>query len=152
MNLAVDSNAARKPFPLWGTCQDFQEPIQLGSGAVEPSIMNRTSGTEGLLVPLDFTGAGRASSRIMANASASVVNALSSLPITVNLHSFGVYTSVVEALHGFFEVVASNTDDAGTKNDCDPFTVHGEKNSFEWDQGRSPRSTDSKQAGAVFRW
>jgi gamma-glutamyl hydrolase len=110
--------------------------------------MNKTSGTEGLLVPLDFTDAGRTSSRIMAKAPAAVANALSTLPITVNLHSYGIYTSVVEGkgskLHDYFSVVASNTDADGTKfvslieaRDF-PFygsQFHGEKNSFEWDQG-----------------
>jgi gamma-glutamyl hydrolase len=180
MQLAQRANDAGDVFPVWGTCQGFQQLVQFGSGAMEPSVIKPTAGacfasrvlqalvltlptpttghityfpwsatlagTEGLIVPVNFTRAGRAS-QLMSPAPTGVLHALSTQPVTINLHHYGAHAATVEqagsALHAFFEVVATNVDGAGTEfvslvqSRAYPFygaQFHPEKNAFEWDQ------------------
>ena len=162
--LAKAANDDGDVFPMWGTCQGFQQLAQFGSGQMEPSVLHRTAGTEGLLVPVNFTDYGRTSSHLMQNAPASVKQTLESVPVTINLHHYSVLTSVVEApgsaLHNFFSVVANNIDANGTKFVSMiearhyPFygtQFHGEKNAFEWEQGWEGNDTakQAHSAGAV---
>jgi gamma-glutamyl hydrolase len=119
MQLAMEANDAGDIFPIWGTCQGFQQLVQFGSGQMEPSILHRTPGTEGLIVPLNFTGFGLNSSRLIGEAPFSVKESLKSLSITINLHHYSVMTDTVERsgskLNDFFSVVASNYDSSRGK-------------------------------------
>jgi len=75
------------PLPIWGTCQGFQLLSVLA--AANPKVVVRTYGTEGLIVPVNFTAAAR-SSRLFAGASAEVLEAYTRERSTVNLHKWGV--------------------------------------------------------------
>jgi gamma-glutamyl hydrolase len=156
---AVNDNGDH--FPMWGTCMGFQQIVQFGSGQIEPSVIQKTSGTEDLLVAVNFTDFGISSSRIMGNASASVKHTLRTQPVTINLHHYSAYTSTVEnpgsKLHEFFSVVANNYDSQGTKFVSMiearkyPFygtQFHGEKNAYEWSQGWEKNDTAKEAHGA----
>ena len=153
LTMAKQANDAGNFFPVWGTCQGHEQLAQFGSGTMEPSILNRTQGTEGMIVPLNVTHAGL-SSRLLRDAPSQVITALQHEPITVNLHSFSALASRIEhagsATHAFFEVVASNRDARG-KEFVSLFEArqypfygsqfHPEKNAFEWNQSWEVNNT-----------
>ena len=153
LTMAKQANDAGKFFPVWGTCQGHEQLAQFGSGAMEPSILNRTQGTEGLIVALNLTHAGL-SSRLLREAPSHIVTALQHNPITVNLHSFSALASRIEhvgsATHAFFRVVGTNQDVHG-KEFVSLFEArqypfygsqfHPEKNAFEWNQSWEDNNT-----------
>ena len=78
----------RAQFPVWGTCQGFQQLAQYaatGTG-MHPSILHRTGNdTDGVALNLDFVGDPRKTSRMFADAPPSVITTLATKPVTLNL-------------------------------------------------------------------
>jgi gamma-glutamyl hydrolase len=147
LRMAQAANDAGDFFPVWGTCQGHEQLAQVGSGQQEPSILKPTAGTEGLIVPLNFTEHA-SSSRLLSAASAEVMSTLSKHKVTINLHSLGALAADMtrsgSAEAAFYRVLATNTNSAGSEfvslmeGRAYPFYTsqfHGEKNAFEWNQG-----------------
>eukprot|EP01049_Picozoa_sp_SAG25_P016131 SAG25_NODE_3562_length_1040_cov_0.857598_2_plen_133_part_01 len=84
---------AAQDFPVWGTCQGFQQLAQYaatGTG-MHPSVLHRTgNATDGVALPLDFVADVRKATRMFASAPATVVSTLGSKPVTLNLHHYSL--------------------------------------------------------------
>ena len=154
LSMAKAANDAGTHFPIWGTCQGHEQLAQFATGAPEPSVLRRTIGTEGMIVPLNVTRAGAATSRLLGSAPASVRATLQQAPVTVHLHSFSALASRIErtnsSTHAFFKVVATNRDARGVEfvslmeGRHYPFygsQFHPEKNAFEWNQSWEANNT-----------
>lgn len=139
---------AAQDFPVWGTCQGFQQLAQYaatGTG-MHPSVLHRTGNdTDGIALSLDFVGDVRASTRMFAAAPASVLSTLASKPVTLNLHHYSLLANESKlhpSIDSYFRVIATNTVNDNTfvslmEGKRLPFYAsqfHGEKNAFEWDQ------------------
>lgn len=160
--LEMAANSDSK-FPVWGTCQGFQQLNQYGSGGMEPSILHRTD-SEDLLLPL-IMGPAAAGSRMLAGAPAIVLEALENDPITVNLHHYSVLANESK-LHPrmatTFTPLATNKDRNGVEfvSMMEGITLpfygtqfHPEKNAYEWDQGwcngTIPGVNAARSSGAI---
>lgn len=132
-------------FPLHGTCQGFQVLALLV--AQDQSVLEYSAfDSEGLVLPLDISWDGHHSSRIFSAITApdSVVNTLSTVNSTINLHHDGVPVWRFEAntkLAGFFILVSTNFDRVGKAFVSTveawnyPITAtqwHPERNAGEW--------------------
>ena len=139
--------AAAGDFPVWGTCQGFQQLAQYGATGtgMHPDVLTKTGNkTDGIALPLDFAGDPR-DARVLADAPQAVLDTLGHAPITLNLHHYSVLanaTTLHPALATIFRVVATNTVGGDTfislmEGQTLPWYAsqfHPEKNAFEWDQ------------------
>lgn len=138
---------AQGDFPVWGTCQGFQQLCQYADGTMSPSVLHYTgNATEGIAVPLNLTAfASSGRSRMLRNAPPSVIATLTTAPVTLNLHHYSVLAnkSLHPRMQSFFDVLATNVIEGGpeiltlveAKNV--PFygaQFHAEKNAYEFDQ------------------
>jgi len=142
LSLILEMNKKADYFPLWGTCQGFQQVAIYFAN--DPSVLISRP-LINTLAPVNFTQDPILSS-ILNQAPDSVVGAFQYENITVNNHNYGVDPKSFqtnEYLLNNFTVLATNLDSNG-----DPFVAlveglgfpvygnqfHPEKNSFEWSQ------------------
>ncbi|KAI4871875.1 hypothetical protein NFI96_003792 [Prochilodus magdalenae] len=136
--LAIKANDAGDYFPIWGTCQGFQQLTVLTSNKNLLTLTN----TKAVALPLAF-GQGAQSSRLFKSFPKDLLLSLSSENITANFHSWSLsvqnYTRNAK-LKRFYKVLTTNTD--GRKEFIStmeayryPFYAvqwHPEKSPFEW--------------------
>lgn len=133
-------------FPVWGTCQGFQQLAQFSSGAMDPSVLHYTgNATEGIALSLNYTDQ-VPESRLLGSAPASVVTTLGTEAVTLNLHHYSLLANESKlhpSIASFWRVLATNTVEGGPEfvslmeGRELPFYAsqfHGEKNAFEFDQ------------------
>ncbi|MBN3305831.1 gamma-glutamyl hydrolase [Amia ocellicauda] len=137
-DLAIKANDASDYFPIWGTCQGFQELTVLTSSK---NLLTQTN-TKAVALPLTFTPAAQ-NSRLFSGFPKDLMEALATENITSNFHSWSLtlqnYTRNVK-LKKFYKVLSTNTD--GQKHFIStmeanwyPFYAvqwHPEKSQFEW--------------------
>ena len=153
----LTSHAAGDQYPIWGTCDGFEWLMQIG--ADDDSVLTGGFDSENMSLPLNLTSFAKAS-RLFADASSmpiqgsmgadgkrrSVLQALSTLPITLNNHEQGVTPSdyARSSLVDTFDILATNVDRKGrqfisvVEGKSVPVWAtqfHPEKNIFE--QGRA---------------
>ncbi|XP_047203868.1 zgc:171566 [Girardinichthys multiradiatus] len=137
-NLALKANDAGDYFPIWGTCQGFQ---QLSVLTARKNLLTLTK-TKAVALPLILTPAAQ-SSRLFRNFPKDVLQSLANENITSNFHSWSLsiqnYTRNAK-LKRFYRVLSTNSD--GEKEFIStmeayryPFYAvqwHPEKSPFEW--------------------
>ncbi|KAM4583424.1 gamma-glutamyl hydrolase isoform 1-T2 [Fundulus diaphanus] len=137
-NLALKANDAGDYFPIWGTCQGFQ---QLSVLTARKNLLTLTK-TKAVALPLILTPAAQ-SSRLFRNFPKDVLQSLVNENITSNFHSWSLsmqnYTRNAK-LKRFYRVLSTNSD--GEKEFIStmeayryPFYAvqwHPEKSPFEW--------------------
>lgn len=136
--LAIKANDAADYFPIWGTCQGFQQLTVLTSSKNLLTLTN----TKAVALPLVFTQ-GAQNSRLFKSFPKDLLLALSEENITSNFHSWSLslqnYTRNAK-LKRFYKVLSTNSD--GRKEFIStmeayryPFYAvqwHPEKSPFEW--------------------
>ncbi|XP_066527797.1 zgc:171566 [Hoplias malabaricus] len=136
--LAIKANDAADYFPIWGTCQGFQQLTVLTSNK---NLLTSTN-TKAVALPLVFSQ-GSQNSRLFKSFPKDLFLALSEENITSNFHSWSLsvqnYTRNAK-LKRFYKVLSTNTD--GKKEFIStmeayryPFYAvqwHPEKSPFEW--------------------
>uniref|UniRef100_A0A8C2PY29 folate gamma-glutamyl hydrolase n=1 Tax=Cyprinus carpio TaxID=7962 RepID=A0A8C2PY29_CYPCA len=136
--LAIKANDASDYFPIWGTCQGFQQLTVLTSNK---NLLTLTD-TKAVALPLTFSP-GAQNSRLFKKFPKDVLQSLSEENITSNFHSWSLsiqnYSSNAK-LKRFYRVLTTNTD--GKKEFIStmeayqyPFYAvqwHPEKSPFEW--------------------
>ncbi|KYQ88154.1 peptidase C26 family protein [Tieghemostelium lacteum] len=140
-NLAIKANDNGDYFPIHGTCMGFQELTLLAANDFNGILTFFNS--ENYTVPLNFTS-GYLNSEIFSNAPQEFLTYLSTLPITMNNHQYGVSPSTfesTEALTEFFNVLSTNVDRDGntfiSTIEAKNYPIfgtqfHPEKPIFEW--------------------
>ncbi|XP_019716078.1 gamma-glutamyl hydrolase [Hippocampus comes] len=136
--LALKANNAGDYFPIWGTCQGFQQLTLL---TADRNLLTVTD-TRSAALPLNFT-ADSSSSRLFRNFPADLMRSLSEDNITANFHSWSLSLQNFSRngkLKRFYKVLSTNTD--GTTDFIStmearhyPFYAvqwHPEKSPFEW--------------------
>ncbi|XP_061788415.1 gamma-glutamyl hydrolase [Nerophis lumbriciformis] len=137
-NLALKANDDHDHFPIWGTCQGFQ---QLSVLTANKNLLTLTD-TKGVVLPLTFTP-DASSSRLFRNFPEDLMDSLAEENITSNFHSWSLSLqnfSQNAKLKKFYKVLSTNTD--GKKDFIStmeaynyPFYAvqwHPEKTPFEW--------------------
>ncbi|XP_071350909.1 gamma-glutamyl hydrolase [Trachinotus anak] len=137
-NLALKANNAGDYFPLWGTCQGFQ---QLSVLTANKNLLTLTD-TKAVALPLTFTPAAQ-SSRLFQSFPKDLLQSLAEENITSNFHSWSLSIqnySRNAKLKRFYRVLSTNND--GKKEFIStmeayryPFYAvqwHPEKSPFEW--------------------
>jgi len=140
-NYTLWANSHNDYFPLWGTCQGFEQISVLASQ--DSSILSYPYDSENYSIPLNFTSAA-SSSKLFGAAGKTIMNILTSEAVTMNNHQYGVAPAKFAAnpyLPKMFNVLSTNVDRKGitfisTMEAFDmPITGsqwHPEKNAFEW--------------------
>lgn len=137
-NLALKANDGGDYFPIWGTCQGFQQLTVLTSNR---NLLTLTD-TKNVALPLKFTTAAH-SSRMFQHFPKDLMQALAEENITSNFHKWSLslqnYTRNAK-LKRFYRVLSTNSD--GKKEFIStmeanryPFYAvqwHPEKSPFEW--------------------
>ncbi|XP_036387761.1 zgc:171566 [Megalops cyprinoides] len=137
-DLAIKANDAADYFPIWGTCQGFQQLTVLTSSK---NLLTLTD-TKAVALPLTFTPAVQ-NSRMFRSFPKDLLQSLAEENITSNFHSWSItlqnFTRNVK-LKRFYKVLSTNTD--GKKEFIStmeayryPFYAvqwHPEKSPFEW--------------------
>lgn len=137
-NLALKANDAGDYFPIWGTCQGFQ---QLSVLTANKNLLTLTD-TKAVALPLTLTPAAQ-SSRLFRSFPKDLLQSLADENITPNFHSWSLsmqnYTRNSK-LKRFYKVLSTNND--GKKEFIStmeavryPFYAvqwHPEKSPFEW--------------------
>lgn len=148
LDMAAAANRAGDVFAVHGICQGFQQINQWAAGGLSSkSVMTKTD-AEDLLLPLQAPQGAAwppADSWLLQNATQDVLEALATMKTTVNLHHYGISTSLYSpggALdNGVLRQVAINHDRVGkpfvslVEGKQLPFTgsqYHPEKNAFEF--------------------
>jgi len=142
LSLVMEINMKADYFPLWATCQGFQQISIYTAG--DPNVLVKRD-AENVLFPLNFTEDATIS-RTFSQASDDTWAALTYENITINSHQYGVdptsYTNN-QFLYNNFSVLATNMDVNGEEFvsfvEGRSFPIYGsqfhpEKNAFEWDQ------------------
>ncbi|XP_029007627.1 zgc:171566 [Betta splendens] len=137
-NLALKANDAGDYFPVWGTCQGFQ---QLSVLTCNKNLLTLTD-TRAVALPLTLTPAAQ-SSRLFRSFPKDLLQSLAEENITSNFHKWSLSTqnySRNAKLKRFYKVLSTNTD--GKKEFIStmeayryPFYAvqwHPEKSPFEW--------------------
>ncbi|XP_051551324.1 zgc:171566 [Myxocyprinus asiaticus] len=136
--LAIKANDASDYFPIWGTCQGFQQLTVLTSN----KNMLTLTDTKALALPLTFSS-GAQNSRLFKRFPKDLLQSLTDENITSNFHSWSLslqnYSSNAK-LKRFYRVLTTNTD--GKREFIStmeayryPFYAvqwHPEKSPFEW--------------------
>ncbi|KAJ8371508.1 hypothetical protein AAFF_G00307870 [Aldrovandia affinis] len=137
-DLAIKANDASDYFPIWGTCQGFQQLTVLTSSK---NLLTLTD-TKAVALPLTFTPAAQ-NSRLLKTFPKDLLQSLSAENITSNFHSWSLslqnFTRNVK-LKRFYKVLSINTDSkkefiSTMEAYRYPFYAvqwHPEKSPFEW--------------------
>jgi len=136
----INANDNGDYFPLWGTCQGFEQICQIVANNF--SVLSHFC-AENYTVPLNFTEAA-SNSILFTNISQNIFKALATQPITMNDHKYGVSPKSWEEnkqLASFFTVLSYNNDRDGNtfvssmeSNNYPIYATqfHPEKPLFEW--------------------
>uniref|UniRef100_UPI0037E70476 gamma-glutamyl hydrolase n=1 Tax=Semicossyphus pulcher TaxID=241346 RepID=UPI0037E70476 len=137
-DLALKANDAGDFFPIWGTCQGFQQLTVL---TAKKNLLTLTD-TKSVALPLDFTSAAN-SSRLFQSFPKDLMQSLCNENITSNFHSWSLSMknySQNYKLRKFYRILSTNTD--GKREFIStmeakhyPFYAvqwHPEKSPFEW--------------------
>uniref|UniRef100_A0A8D2ZI73 folate gamma-glutamyl hydrolase n=2 Tax=Scophthalmus maximus TaxID=52904 RepID=A0A8D2ZI73_SCOMX len=137
-NLALRANDARDYFPIWGTCQGFQ---QLSFFTAKENLLTLTD-TRAVALPLNFTRMSH-SSRLFRSFPKDLLQTLAEENITSNFHRWSLSTQNYSRntnLKRFYKILSTNND--GKKEFIStmeayryPFYAvqwHPEKSPFEW--------------------
>lgn len=137
-NLALKGNDAGDYFPIWGTCQGFQQLTVL---TANKNLLTLTD-TKAVALPLTLTSVAP-SSRLFRNFPKDLLRSLASENITANFHSWSLSMqnySRNAKLRRFYKILSTNSD--GKKEFIStmeanhyPFYAvqwHPEKSPFEW--------------------
>lgn len=136
--LALKANEAEDYFPLWGTCQGFQQLTVL---TANKNLLTNTD-TEAVALPLTFTQAPQ-TSRLFRHFPKNLLQSLSQENITGNFHFWSLSLqnySRNAKLKSFYKVLSTNTDGkiefiSTMEAYRYPFYAvqwHPEKSPFEW--------------------
>ncbi|CAL8337863.1 unnamed protein product [Merluccius merluccius] len=137
-NLALKANDEGDHFPIWGTCQGFQ---QLSVLTANKNLLTLTN-TKAVALPLTFTKAAP-SSRLFQSFPVDLMQSLAEENITSNFHSWSLSLqnfSRNTKLKRFYKILSTNTDGktdfVSTMEALQyPFYAvqwHPEKSPFEW--------------------
>jgi len=141
----LDIVSRRTDFPVWGTCQGFQQLVQYASGHMLPSVLHLTGDpTEDNGLPVAFKPQ-RSPSRLLTALTARANATLTTQPVTLNLHHYSVLlneTKIHPTIAKNLNVLATSTVlgvEFATLLEYTslPFygsQFHPEKNAFEWSQ------------------
>jgi len=160
LSLVMEINLKADYFPLWATCQGFQQ-VSIYSADDASILIERTA--ENILYPLNFTE-DASIARLLLGASDDIIATLTYENSTVNSHHYGV-DPVAYATNSYlfnnYSVLATNMDINGNEFvsliEGRSFPIyaaqfHPEKNAYEWDQAWStdpdshtPDSIDAMQ-------
>uniref|UniRef100_A0A3P9KC80 folate gamma-glutamyl hydrolase n=1 Tax=Oryzias latipes TaxID=8090 RepID=A0A3P9KC80_ORYLA len=137
-SMAIRANDAGDYFPIWGTCQGFQQLTVL---TANKNLLTLTD-TKAVALPLKFTTAAK-SSRLFRSFPKDLLQSLANENITSNFHSWSLSVqnySKNAKLKRFYRVLSINSD--GRKEFIStmeanryPFYAvqwHPEKSTFEW--------------------
>jgi len=128
-------------FPIFGHCMGFELISILVSQ--NQTILQPTYGTENVTFSLNFSS-GASSSKWMEDAPELITDILSTQPVCLNNHIWGIWTSTfssTSSLNQYFEVISTNVDNRGTEfvstwegKEFPVFAMqwHAEKPQFEW--------------------
>ncbi|MBN3325831.1 GGH hydrolase, partial [Atractosteus spatula] len=137
-DLAIKANNASDYFPIWGTCQGFQEMTVLTSGT---NLLTLTD-TKAIALPLNFTSVG-ANSSLFKSFPKDLLHALTTENITSNFHKWSLtlqnFTQDMK-LKRFYKILSTSTDGHNVfistmEAHRYPFYAvqwHPEKSQFEW--------------------
>ena len=155
----VAAHAAGDTYPLWGTCDGFEWLMQIM--ADDDSVLTSGFDSENISLPLNLTTAAR-SSRLFADASripiqgmmtregsTTVLQALESLPITLNNHHQGVTPSDYSKnpkLPNVVNILSTNRDRKGKEFIS---TVEGAKGLPVWATQFHPEKNIFEQTRAI---
>jgi gamma-glutamyl hydrolase len=157
LKMSMEASDAGDHFPVWGTCLGFELLSTLvgGDGVLSPVSAENYS------VPLNLTSAAQ-TSHIFSLYPASALDWISTEPLTMNYHSYGVTTETFKSnskLTEFFRVLSTNVDRNGVEFvssiESKKYPVYGvqwhpEKNAFEW--GRTQGTNHSEHAVAIMQY
>jgi len=140
-------------FPLWGTCQGFEQVCVLA--ASNASVLTGPFDSENYSVPLNLTAAA-ASSRLFQAAGPTLMNVLATESVTMNNHVYGVTPAAFASnrnLSSLLTMLSLNNDRQGhtfvstVESPHLPIYAtqwHPEKNIFEWNPDEViPHSPDA---------
>ncbi|ELR13725.1 gammaglutamyl hydrolase, putative [Acanthamoeba castellanii str. Neff] len=140
-------NEAGNYFPLWGTCQGFEQMAIMASG--DDSILTEFQ-AENLTLALDFSSAA-AHSRLYGSMEKRIVDIFRNQAVAQNLHQLGLapdlYALTVgtdnERFRSTWDILSTNEDRRGwtfissMESKKHPFYAtqyHPERNAYEWDR------------------
>lgn len=136
-------------FPIWGTCQGFEQLTVLTSGQ---NLLQLTD-SEDLALPLNLTKDWR-SSRMLGDAPSDVIEYLQKENVTGNYHDWSLLVETfleTEALRSFYRAISTNWDRNSKKQFVSTFEsmrypiygvqFHPEMNIFSWSPGLSVQHT-----------
>ncbi|XP_033748712.1 gamma-glutamyl hydrolase-like [Pecten maximus] len=140
-NMALKANDDGDYFPLWGTCQGFQQLTVLTSGQDLLSYLHAHR-----MLPINLTS-DFSQSRLFADLPADILTSLTLYNVTANHHNWGLSPknfSQNQALRSFYRVLSTNVADNG-KDFISTFEAikypfygvqwHPEKVPYDWDLG-----------------
>ena len=136
-------------FPIWGTCQGFEQLTVLTSGK---NVLTLTD-SEDLALPLHLTADWK-SSRLLGEAPHDVIEYLQNENVTGNYHDWSLLVDTfheTETLHSFYNVISTNWDRNHKHLFVSTFESikypfygvqwHPEMNIFSWSPGLSVQHT-----------
>jgi gamma-glutamyl hydrolase len=141
-NWATKENNAGNYFPLWGTCQGFEQMAIMASG--DDSILTHFQ-AENLTLALAFTAAAQ-HSRLYGSMEKRIVDIFRTQAIAENLHQLGLSPQLYahnERFRSTWDILSVNVDrkDAEFVSSMEakkyPFYAtqfHPERNAYEWDR------------------
>ncbi|XP_067671281.1 gamma-glutamyl hydrolase A-like isoform X2 [Haliotis asinina] len=110
-DIIVKANDAGDFFPLWGTCLGFELLTNL---TARHNLLEHTD-AENISMALDLKPAYK-ESRLLGNASPSIINTLTKEKVTPNFHQYGLMEktfSTTSSLSDFYRVLSTNKDRRG---------------------------------------
>ncbi|OWF39743.1 Gamma-glutamyl hydrolase [Mizuhopecten yessoensis] len=138
-NMALKANDKGDYFPLWGTCQGFQQLTVLTSGQDLLSHLHAQR-----MMPLNLTS-GFGQSRLFADLPTDILTSLTLFNVTANHHNWGLSPKTFsqnQALQSFYRALSTNVADNG-KDFISTFEAikypiygvqwHPEKVPYDWD-------------------
>lgn len=158
--LALEANDRGIHFPIFGHCMGFEFLAMITSADFD--ILEREV-AEDVGLSLNFTNLA-ATSRVWKNAPEWVMKTLSTQPVTMNYHNWGVGLdrwNRNDNLRNFYDILSTNNDIYGStfvssiegkKYPIYGWQWHPEKNSFEWSGhiNHSPEAIATMQYMAEF--
>lgn len=159
---AISENDKGNYFPVWGTCLGFQFLSLMGAKG-NHTVLTSGFDSEDLPLPLDFTGAAKAS-KLFSTAPSFVYDSLQTKPITMNAHHSGVTPQAAKnnaQYDDFYSVLSTNKGRQGREFvstiESKKYPVYGtqyhpEKIPFEWvvEKEPIPHSFDAVVASQYF--
>jgi len=148
-NLTLAANEGGDFFPLWGTCQGFEQLVMMTS---ENTSVLENFNSEDLSIPLKFTGQAL-KSKMLSEIPRKLWNVFETEPVCENLHHLGISPKgfADNHLQNFYQILATNYDRDGKEFvsliEAIEYPIYGsqwhpERNQFEWDEQEPIDSTN----------